>query len=155
MFVQDLSNLKLQQNDTYIAFKKGFFTVRKTNRVFSNIGIDQAHEQNNKILKTDGGIIGILDNPNALLKWAISGPVISEILSNEKEEKEKDCIFAELHHEYTKSHEKAFQRDRKGFITSMLEYGNPFETEKNLVHLTSRHVLDETASKSVSEMLKR
>ena len=85
-----------------------------------------------------------------MLKWAISGPVISEILSNEKEEKEKDCILAKLHHEDTKSHEKAFQRDRKGFITSMLEYGHPFEeTEKNLVHLTSRHVLDETASKSV------
>ena len=32
----------------------------------------------------------------------------------------------------------------------MLEYGNPFgETEKNLVHLTLRHVLDDNASKSV------
>ena len=33
------------------------------------MGIDQAHEQNNKILKTDGEVIGILDNPTALLKW--------------------------------------------------------------------------------------
>ena len=32
----------------------------------------------------------------------------------------------------------------------MLEYENPFgEKEKNLVHLTSRHVLDEIATKSV------
>ena len=31
-------------------FIKGFFTVRKTNCVFSNMRIDQAHKQNNKIL---------------------------------------------------------------------------------------------------------
>ena len=29
---------------------KGFFTVRKRNRVFSNMGIDQAHGQNNMVV---------------------------------------------------------------------------------------------------------
>ena len=57
---------------------------RRVSTQFANLGIDQAHEQNNKILKTDGGIIGILDNPTALLEWTISGPVISEIVSNEE-----------------------------------------------------------------------
>lgn len=85
VFVQDLSTLKINHPETYKAFQKGFFTVRKTSSVFSNIGIDQAHEQSNKILKTDEGVlvIGILDNPTALLKWAISGPVICEVLKDE------------------------------------------------------------------------
>ena len=100
--------------------------------------IDQAHEQNNKILKTDGGVIGILDNPTALLKWAICGPVIGNL--------------PELHHEDTASFEKDFRKDRNSSIASILEYGNPFEEEEqNLVHITSRHVLDAVATKSVKE----
>ena len=31
------------------------FTVRKTDHSFSNIAIDQAHEQNNAVVKNDGG----------------------------------------------------------------------------------------------------
>ena len=46
---------------------KGHFTIKKTERIFSAIGIDQAHKQNNKSMKIDGGAIGILDNEQALL----------------------------------------------------------------------------------------
>ena len=42
-------------------------------RVFSNMGANQAHEQNNKVIKADGGAIGIFDDESALLEWAISG----------------------------------------------------------------------------------
>ena len=99
------------------------------------MGIDQAHEQNNKILKTDGGVIGILDNPTALLKWAISGPAISQMLKEESNDN-----LPELHHEDTSSYEKGFRQDRDAFIASILEYGNPFEEEeKYLVHISSRY----------------
>ena len=95
----------------------------------------------------EGGVIGILDNPNALLKWPISGSVISELLNNEEEE---DNISAKLHHQDTSSYEKDFRKDREAFIISILEYGNPFEeSEKNLVRLTSRHVLDDIANELV------
>ena len=148
VFIQDFSALKRDHNETYKAFKKGFFTVRKTNCVFSNMGIDQAHEQNNKILKTDGGVIGIFDNPTALLKWAIWGPVISEILKEEE-----DGNLPQLHHEDTASFERDFRKDRDSLIASILEYGNPFkEEEQNLVHITSRHVLDDVATKSVKDV---
>jgi hypothetical protein len=138
VFVQDLSSLEMKQKETYEAFAKGYFTVRKTNRVFSNMGIDQAHEQNNKILKIDGGVIGILDNPTALLKWAISGPIISQML-----EEENNGNLSELHHEDTSSYEKCFRRDRDAFITSMLEYGNcqnvqVYKTLLLLTYLTIR-----------------
>ena len=147
-FIQDFSTLERDHNEAYKAFKKGFFTVWKTNCVFSNMGIDQAHEQNNKIFKTDGGVIGILDNPTALLKWAICGPVISEILKEEE-----GGNLPELHHEDTASFEKDFCKDRDSLIASILEYRNPFEEEEqNLVHITSRHVLDDVATKSVKDV---
>ena len=68
------------------------------------MGIDQAHEQNNNILKTDGGVIGIFDNRAALLKWVICRPMISEILKEEE-----DGNLPELHHEDTASFEKDFR----------------------------------------------
>ena len=74
------------------------------------MGIYQAHDQNNKIVNTYGGVIGILDNPTALLKWATCGPVISEILKEEK-----DGILPKLHHEDTASFEKGFSQ-RQRFI---------------------------------------
>ena len=155
IFVQDLSSLEANHKETYDAFIKGFFTVRKTNRVFSNMGIDQAHEQNNKILKDDGGIIGILDNPTALLKWAICGPVICHMLENEEEENGNEGLFSSLHHEDNDAFEKKFQHDRDSFVSSFQDQGNPFEEEeKNLIHLTSRTVLDDNARKSVTEAWK-
>ena len=61
-------------------FVKDHFTIKKTERSFSAIGIDQAHEQNNKSLKIDGGTIGILGNEQALLEWAVSGPYIANMV---------------------------------------------------------------------------
>ena len=52
----------------YKEFIEGHFTVRKTINCFSNISIDQAHEQNNKLVKIDGSAVGILDSPCVLLK---------------------------------------------------------------------------------------
>ena len=48
------------------------------------MGVDQAHEQNNKVAKVDGGAIGILENETALLKWAVAGPIVSELLNQAK-----------------------------------------------------------------------
>ena len=41
---------------------------------FSNIAIDQAHKQNNKLVKIDGGAVGVLDSPRALLKRSVADP---------------------------------------------------------------------------------
>ena len=40
VFIQDFSTLERDHTETYKVFKKGFFTVRKTNCVFSNMEID-------------------------------------------------------------------------------------------------------------------
>ena len=45
----------------------GKFTVQKTANAFSSIPLDYAHEQNNELIKGEGGVIGITENANALL----------------------------------------------------------------------------------------
>ena len=80
VFLFDLQKKPEQHPIIFKHFLKGKFTVKKTNRVFSNMGEDQAHEQNKKKIRIDGGAIGILENETALLEWAVSGPQIAKIL---------------------------------------------------------------------------
>ena len=114
IFLHDMKNLPTQ---VLKQFLEGHFTIKKTNRNFSAIGIDQAHEQNNKIVKTDGGAIGILDDENALLEWAISGPYISEMLKSSLN-KITDCNNFVDHHEDTNIFEQKFRQHRKLLIES-------------------------------------
>jgi len=54
--------------------EQGHWVIRKTTNRFSAIPIDQAHEQNNEVVKGSGGAVGLTENPSALRKWMISGP---------------------------------------------------------------------------------
>ena len=60
MFVEALEQLipmlfSLDHPNVFENLKASRFTVQKTNRVFSRISDDHAHEQNNKIIKMEGG----------------------------------------------------------------------------------------------------
>ena len=48
--------------DVAIEFNEGKFVLKKTTRHFSAIHIDQAHEQNNAMVKGDGGAVGLTEN---------------------------------------------------------------------------------------------
>ncbi len=74
VYLQLLREMPVRHPDINMQFQRGEFVIQKGNRKFSCIGIDQAHEQNNKVVKGAGGVKGILDKPNALLKWMIAGP---------------------------------------------------------------------------------
>ena len=58
MHLPDLISLKEYHPSIYEQFAIGNFTVKKSERVFSAIAIDQAHEQNNASVKGDGGAVG-------------------------------------------------------------------------------------------------
>ena len=96
--------------------------------------------------KIHGGAIGVLENPNALLRWAVSGPVVAELCQDE--------ILSEMssknHHENTQAFESNFGREFKSLYTFFHNLGNPFlEKEKNLVQIATKVVLDFEASASI------
>ena len=51
--------LERMHPEVYTEFSRGSFAVRKTEKAFSTIAIDQAHEQNNTVIKGDEGAIGL------------------------------------------------------------------------------------------------
>ena len=60
--------------------ENGFWVVIKMCNKFSAIPIDQAHEQNNKIVKGSGGAVGLTENPTAFRKWIVAGPEQARII---------------------------------------------------------------------------
>ena len=51
--------LKKRPPHTYAHLLNGGFTVQKTTKVISVIAIDQAREQNNAMMKSDAGGVGL------------------------------------------------------------------------------------------------
>ena len=76
----------------------------------------------------------ILENPNALLGWAVSGPVVAELCRDEK--------LSEMYsnrHENTQAFESNFWKDFNSFYTSFHNLGDLFkEKEKNLVQIATK-----------------
>ena len=58
--VDDLLKLEYTCPDVYEESCNGYFVVSKTENPFSSIAIDQAHKQNNAIIKRVGGTVGLL-----------------------------------------------------------------------------------------------
>jgi len=56
------------------------WVIHKIAKRFSAMPIDQAHKQNNEIVKSFGGAIGLTENPSVFRKWIVSGPI--QLLSN-------------------------------------------------------------------------
>ena len=67
VYIEDIRAIEKNSSPLYTEFCDGKFTVNKTCRLFSSMGEDQAHEQHNKVIKDDGGAVGIFDNEQAVL----------------------------------------------------------------------------------------
>ena len=64
-------------------FVEGKFVNRSSEKNFSSISIDQAHEQN-KHVNGQGGVIGLTANESMLNRWIVSGSEIAEMIQQFK-----------------------------------------------------------------------
>lgn len=134
--------------DVAIQFAKGGFVVHKTKRPFSAITIDQAHEQNNKVVKGDGGAVGLLQNPKALLRWMVAGPELARLIEefevNYLDRGTGKTARTNLkHHEHTVSAQVKFAKEVCALVQVMEYMGNPFmEESDDLLVLDSRDIAD-------------
>ena len=83
--LKDLKSLSSTKSTIYAAFLEENFVVTKTLWKFSSIPIDYAHEQNNKLMKEDGGAIGLRENIVGWIRWMSCGPEIARIVNKFEE----------------------------------------------------------------------
>lgn len=130
--VRDMANLDQLIPSVASEFREGHFVVRKSHRHFSAVPIDQAHEQNNKVVKGDGGAIGLTEDNAKLLRWMVSGPELSRVIlyfeaSQELLKRRQSKGPNIVHHEETRAVQTSFQKQVKALHETMNEMGNPFE----------------------------
>ena len=151
----DMHALPQTAPDVAGKFNEGFFTVNKSSKHFSAIAIDQAHEQNNAIVKGDGGAVGLTENESALRRWMVSGPAIARVVN----EFEDDINVASSNDVKTKHHEeqRSFQvksfKDVKALVASIEDLGNPFmEESEELLVLDTKEIANLEALKTLREI---
>jgi hypothetical protein len=151
----DMRALPHTAPDVACRFDDGFFIVNKSSKRFSAIAIDQAHEQNNAIVKGDGGAVGLTENASALRRWMVSGPEIARVV-NEFDDEIKVASSNDVktdHHEQNRSFQMTSFKDVKALVASMEDLGNPFiEESKELLVLDTKDIASPEALKTLREI---
>ena len=114
--------------------------MHKSTRPFSAIAIDHAHEQNNAVVKGDGGAIGLTQNPRALLRWMVAGPEIARTIDGF----ETACLDNHIGTDNGRHHEHTMAASEVQALVEVIEdLGNPFmEASGDLLVLDTRDIAD-------------
>jgi len=148
--IRDMVSLAELHPSVAAQFELGNFTIQKTKRPFSAISVDHAHEQANKLIKEEGGAIGLTESEQALRRWMIAGPEICRMLNDFENASEMDSA---CHHEQTAAHQKSFLIGCKNLIGTFHELGNPFcESSTQLLSLQSKIIVNESAASVVNNI---
>ena len=84
--------------DIHTEFVKGHFTVNKTSYAFSNLAVDQAHEQNNAVVKDDGGAVGLTECPAALQRWTVNGLGMTRVINDFERSVDSALCTSDMRH---------------------------------------------------------
>jgi hypothetical protein len=137
--------------DIWEEFDSGGFTVQTNLIAFTVIGIDQAQEHVNRGHKGDGGVSGITNNPEALLRYCLSTRLSGETekmlgMTQSAKNEHHDLSEAKLMHR-----EKYIKQ-----VKEVLSNANPFRvtentdgTELKLVHLTNKMIMPSDLQDSI------
>lgn len=143
--IRDMATLHERLPEVAKEFDQGSFVVHKSTRPFSAIAIDHAHEQNNVLVKGDGGAIGLMQNPRALLRWMVAGPEIAMAIRSF----ETSCLQHDTgrrngrHHEHTAAVQVAFAKEVRALVNVIEDLGNPFmEWSGDLLVLDTRDIAE-------------
>ena len=142
--VTDLNRLPNDSLHTHTEFVNGNFVTQKSSHNFSALAHDQIHEQQNAIMKFDGGIIGITENEGALHRWMVAGLEIARILNESEDQFQRQKQIDAHHHEQLPSIQKSFASDLNNTISTFTKLGNPFSKDsKNLYVLDTKVIMSD------------
>ena len=123
----DWMQIKSDSPDTYQQLAQ-FFTVSKTTRANSSMGVDQAHEQLNCEIKSVKGALAFLgeNKEESLLKWGCYAPDFLAMINEYGNEEVKNSPTK--HHEDRPAFQLKFTQNCRLVKSRMSEVFNPFDT---------------------------
>lgn len=148
--LRDLRSLQTLHPQIFLQLLSGKFVGHKTHRAFSGLPWDQLHEQLIRVLKGDGGIIGITENMDKLKEFMVLAPEFVRLI---EEFEEGDATIETKHHEQYKKFQDTYYQDVKLLAGALRDYGNPFlEDSKELIAMHSSKVMGEEVVKSIRNL---
>ena len=108
------------------------------------MSLDQAHEQNNAMVKGSGEAIGLTGNPGALRRWMVAGQLTEfEEQVIKQQNGAGDTGHHHHHHDQQPGVQAAFLKEVKALVTVLEEMGNPFlEHTQDLLVIDTRDIMD-------------
>ena len=82
VYISQMYTLKKDDPVTWDFLENGYFTVNKSDVPFCRIGGDHAIEHENRAIKVSGGIIGFVNNEEALQRYFMIAPEMSVLLDD-------------------------------------------------------------------------
>ena len=130
---------------------KGNFVVARTNDDFSSMALDQRHEQLNKDIKGDGGMVGLTEDEEKFRHWTICSPEIARAVV----EFEEETVLQQRQHGSFHHHEdsNSFQIRFAKHVNDLTEFdqlGNPFMSDESneLMQLGTKDVMGDDVIKN-------
>ena len=117
--IRDMTCLQNYNPEAAAEFGKGNFIIYKSEKAFSSIAIDLAHEQSNKVVKGDGGAIGLTEDPSALLRWMVAGPELTRLTFEFESNAAKDKTLSRKHHKQSPSVQWTLVGEVKALVAIM------------------------------------
>ena len=85
--------------------------------------IDQAHEQNNALVKGSGGAVGLTENPSAFRKWMTAGQEQARIMKEFEREFIPEVVNRQKHHDEGFCSQRVFKEQANNLVQSINEMG--------------------------------
>ena len=103
---------------------KRCWVLQKTQNIFSSMPLDQAHEQNNELLKGSGRVIGMTENLASLRRWIVAGPEQARLLKEFESQLSSNSEDAHKHHEQCLSVQELFKKNVKDLCGTISNNGS-------------------------------
>ncbi len=143
-YVARMYRLRDTHPSVWAHFEDGHFTVKTNTVPFTAIGVDQAQEHVNKIHKGDGGISGITNTPDVLLKYCLSTPELARLSKETENMLGIDNVKRDQHHDMSRAkvtRKEKYISQMKDVVSKVNPFGDPQPkdgSEEKLVHLTKK-----------------
>ena len=101
-------------------------------------------EQNNAVIKGEGGALSLTEDESALRRWMLAGPEVNRLVSNYVTVSgKKEVCTSRKHREETGSAQRTFLDKVTRLCAAIEEMGNPFEEESaDLLTLDIKNIAD-------------
>ena len=132
--IRDMHTLPTLHPQVNEHFEQGRFTVNKTGKLFSNIGLDHGQEQNIENFKHHAGPLSFTHSPDQLLLYLVSGPEVANHVTYFKNLKSPVHHDGICHHEPTRAYQNMFVKHVKTLHATYLAYGNVFSDNNDVLY---------------------